>query len=131
MRTPQQLCVGFNVWMTHYEYGCTEDVNLEFFKDLSSATVEGTLSLTRVECPEECFPVSEREIRVSATFTGDGELASFREKSRIVDPLCSFAYSTRGASRSATAVVNVDGHIVEASGWVGVGMSKSRSTCRF
>lgn len=127
---PSQACldisryemVGTNVILLGWETGCAELAEGSFSIDTKSLT-GAALSTTEVtlqayECDATgCSPTgSTRTAQISATYTGVGEVTTFRSNSKSTFGGCTMYLGGKGSSRNATATLTINGQSFEAPG---------------
>ena len=119
-----------------YETGCapvgpggsTFDV-----KSLSGAAFSATaISLQRYVCGAGlCEPTgTPRSAVVSGTFTGIGELSTFRANSKQTFGNCTMYFVGKGSSRQADASVTIDGQPLDPPGFLSASSQKTKVICR-
>lgn len=105
------------------EYGCSpvEAGAFTVNSKLSSATLSPTvITLNTYSCNRmSCTVSSSRDVTVSATFTGTGELSSYSGRGSFKEGDCTYKYSYKGSSRQAAVALTLDGVTSDASGSIG------------
>jgi hypothetical protein len=101
-------------------------------KNLSGATLSSTvIAVGPVVCDETgCHPGGDtRDVTVSATYTGIGDISSFRANSKQTFGNCTMFFVGKGSSRSAVASLIVDGRTLSADGFLSVSTQKTKLIC--
>lgn len=127
---PSQACldisryetVGTSFILLGFETGCADLAEGSFSIDtrtLSGAALSPTeITVQAYECDAtSCNPTgSPRTALVSATYTGVGDVSTFRSNSKSTFGGCTMYFGGKGSSRNATATLTVDGRSFEAPG---------------
>ncbi len=108
------------------EYGCAPIADTAFMMDtkLTSATVAPTtVTLDTNDCDEAgCTVVSSRDVQVSATLEGVGDLQTMKGRSSFNDGTCTYQFKTAGNVRMASGTFSLDGQAQSGEG----SMAKSK-----
>jgi hypothetical protein len=121
-----------------YEAGCVEDISsksLVVGTKLSTLTLAPTtISIQRITCEdkgEECEFGAIRDVTVSGTWTGLGQVYSSKDRSRGDDGYCRYSQSFSGSSREASFQGSVDGRSAADDSWASLqdGKMTFRSRC--
>lgn len=139
---PSQAClditryeqVGMTFVILSHETGCAPLADADLSIDTRGLT---TAALAPIEitvvasaCDATgCIPTGTRTARVSATFTGIGDVNTFRSNSKSTFGGCTMYFVGKGSSREATAILNVDGQSLDATGSLFTSTQKSKVLC--
>lgn len=141
---PTQVCLGIEVVEStapgvitpiSFESGCalvTDDVLSVDTRGLEAATLAATtITLEQITCDESgCRPSgATRTVTVSATYTGVGEIGTFRSNSKSTFGDCTMHFLGRGTSREAQATIVVDGRSLPATGFLSTSTQKIKVVC--
>jgi hypothetical protein len=127
---PSQACldisryemVGTSFILLGWEFGCADLAEGSFSidtKSLSGAALSTTeVTLQAYECDATgCNPTgATRTAVIGATYTGVGDVITFRSNSKQTFGGCTMYFGGKGSSRNATATLTINGQSVEASG---------------
>jgi hypothetical protein len=118
-----------------YETGCaplTEGAFSIDAKGLANATLSNLdVVLQAFTCDTNvCQPTTTRTATVRATWTGVGDLNTFRSNSKSTFGGCSMYFVGKGSQRQATATLTVDGRSLDAAGYLAVSTQKIKVLCR-
>ncbi len=99
-------------------FGCTvvDDDAFSINRKLTSATLQPTVvTLFSYTCDEfgNCTETTE-DVTVSASWTGEGDLFRFRDKSSFQEGQCRTMFMGKGEGRDATATITIDGQTLQA-----------------
>jgi hypothetical protein len=101
-------------------------------KGLASAALGPTdITVQAFACdPTACNPTgTPRTVRVSATYTGVGDVDTFRSNGKSTFGGCTMYFGGKGSSREATATLTVDGQSIAALGSIGTSTQKTKVVC--
>ncbi len=122
-------------WLSS-EYGCSPLPRGCFTIDaqrLSSATLCPTnVDLITYTCDPatgECTEISRRTVSVSATFTGTGELTTYKSHSKYSFGGCTYSFSGQSTGRDARATYTLDGEVSQTGGFLVRSKSAYKQTC--
>jgi hypothetical protein len=102
-------------------------------KSLSGAAFSATtISMQRFACSAGlCEPTgTPRNTVVSGTFTGVGDISTFRANSKQTFGNCTMYFVGKGSSRQADASVTIDGRPLDPPGFLSYSTQKSKVVCR-
>jgi hypothetical protein len=126
-----------SVGLLSYETGCAPVPEGSFTydtKSLSGAAFSATtIQLQELVCDAGfCQPSGrpDRSAVVAATFTGIGEVSTFRANSKSTFGNCTMYFVGKGSSREAVATVTIDGQPLDPPGFLSVSSQKSKVICR-
>jgi hypothetical protein len=138
---PTQACLditrydqtGMNFVLLGYETGCTPlagGFSIDA-KGLGSAALSATdITVQAFTCDAiGCNPTGTRTARVSATYTGIGDVFTFRSNSKSTFGGCAMYFVGKGSSREATANLIVDGRSLDALGSLSTSTQKIKVLC--
>ena len=115
------------------EYGCAAIPEQAFTLDkkLQSATLApSTVTLNTYRCNEfECSAVSSRDVEVTATMQGVGELQHIKSRSLYDDGRCTYQNKNGGEVRTATTNVILDGENIGGEGSLAASQSLTVVRC--
>ena len=128
----EQVATGFVP--LGYETGCAPiaESALSFdTRGLSSAALSSTeITVQAFTCDASgCSPTGTRTALVSATYTGIGELDTFRSNSKSSFRGCTMYFVGKGSSREAAATLTIDGRSLEALGSLSTSSQKIKVIC--
>ena len=139
---PTQAClditryeqVGANFVPLGYETGCAPIAESSLSidtKGLSGAALSPTeITVQAFTCAASgCNPTGTRTALVSATYTGVGDLATFRSNSKSAFGGCAMYFVGKGSSREAAATLTIDGRSLEATGSLFRSTQKNKVLC--
>jgi len=139
---PTQAClditrfeqVGTTFVLLGYETGCALIDESSFSietKGLSNAALSSTMiPVQAFTCDATgCNPTGTRMALVSATYTGVGELATFRSNSKSSFGGCTMYFVGKGSSREAAATLTIDGGSLDAPGSLFASSQKVKILC--
>ncbi len=111
------------------EFGCSplEPGAFTINSKLSSATLSPT-TITFYDCNRRGCTAT-RDVTVSATFTGTGELSSYSGRGQFKEGDCTYKYSYKGTSRQAAVALTLDGVTSDTSGSLGTETYTFSSNC--
>jgi hypothetical protein len=117
-----------------YETGCaplSEGAFAIDTKGLASAALSQIdITLEAFACNASgCQPTGTRTARVSATYTGIGDIGTFRSNSKSTFGGCAMYFVGKGSSREATATLTIDGQSLEAAGSLVASTQKIKVLC--
>jgi hypothetical protein len=117
-----------------YEEGCTTLANDAFSidtKSLASATLPGVkITVDAFTCDANgCQPKGTRTAEVRATYTGVGDLTTFRSNGKSTFGGCSMYFVGKGSQRQATAILTIAGTSFDANGYLAVSTQKIKVLC--
>lgn len=101
-------------------------------RSLSAATLAPTtITLQVLICDQSgCVPSgATRSVTVSGTFTGIGDVATFRANSKSSFGNCTMYFVGKGSSRQALAVVTIDGAQAASVGFLSISAQKIKVIC--
>jgi hypothetical protein len=138
---PTQACLditrydqtGMNFVLLGYQTGCTsfaEGFSIDA-KGLSGAALSATdVTVQAFTCDATgCNPSGTRTARVSATYTGIGDVFTFRSNSKSTFGGCAMYFVGKGSSREVTANLIVDGRSLDALGSLSTSTQKIKVLC--
>ncbi len=103
-------------------------------KSLSGAAFSATtIQMQELVCDAGfCQPSGrpDRSTVVAATFTGVGEVSTFRHNSKSTYKNCTIYFVGRGSSREAVARATIDGQTLDAPGFLSASTQKFKVICR-
>jgi hypothetical protein len=117
-----------------YERGCTPLEEGAFSidtKDLASAALSSTvITVEAFTCDTTgCSLTATRPARVSATYTGIGDVITFRSNGKSTFGGCSMYFGAKGSEREATASLTIDGRSLDAAGYLAASTQKIKVLC--
>ena len=123
--------------LTH-ETGCSSVTEGRFTydtKSLSGAAFSATtIQMQELVCDSSlvCQPSGrpDRSVVVAATYTGVGEVSTFRANRKSTYKNCTMYFNGKGSSREAAASATIDGETHEAPGFLNASTQKFRVLCR-
>ena len=126
--------MGTNFALLGYETGCAPLAEGSFSieaKGLSGAALSPTdITVQAFTCDATgCSPMGTRTARVSATYTGIGDVFTFRSNSKSTFGGCAMYFVGKGSSREATADLIVDGRSLDALGSLSTSTQKIKVLC--
>jgi hypothetical protein len=108
------------------EYGCAPlaDTAFTMEKKLTSATIAPTMvTLNTWDCDQAgCTVTSSRDVLVSATLEGTGELQNMKARSSFNDGTCTYQFKSAGNVRIASGTFSLDNQAQSGGG----SLSKSK-----
>jgi hypothetical protein len=124
---------GMSFVLLGYETGCTsiaQGFSIDA-KGLSGAALSATdITVQAFTCDATgCNPAGTRMARVSATYTGIGDVFTFRANSKSTFGGCAMYFVSKGSSREATANLIVDGRSFDAVGSLYTSTQKIKILC--
>jgi hypothetical protein len=102
-------------------------------KDLARAALSPTtISMQTYVCDAGlCQPSGQPENTVvAATFTGVGDIGTFRANSKSTFGSCTMYFVGKGSSRAADASVTIDGQPLDPPGFLSASTQKTKVICR-
>ena len=141
---PSQTCLDITSYdkagptgfiLLGYETGCAplaQDALIIDTKGLASAALAPTdITVQTFSCDvTACTPTGgTRTVRVSATYTGVGDLNTFRSNGKSTFGGCTMYFGGKGSSRQATAMLTIDGQSLDAAGTLGTSTQKIKVLC--
>ena len=139
---PSQVCLDISRYAKTetgfvglgYETGCvplTEGAFSIDARDLANATLSSVdVVLQAFTCDATaCQPTSTRTAAVRATWTGVGDINTFRSNSKSTFGGCSMYFVGKGSQRQATAILTTDGRSLDANGYLAVSTQKIKVLC--
>jgi hypothetical protein len=126
-----------------FMFGCDSDPSLTIAGDLSSATLDATITFFDFECEEDeetgeiiCIDVPIGTAELSATWTATGPLTRFKEQSRFMEispeHRCASSSNGRGVRRAAVATGTLAGESLgDSDASLSDGTFRFSATCRF
>jgi hypothetical protein len=139
---PNQACldisryeqVGPSFVQLGYETGCAPLAAASLAIDTRGLA---TASLSPTQIPVQtftcdstgCTPTSTRTALVSATYTGVGNVATFRSNSKSTFGACTMYFVGKGSSREAAATLTIDGRSLDAPGSLFTSTQKIKVLC--
>jgi hypothetical protein len=128
---------SLTVGLLSYETGCAPVPEASFTydtKSLSGAAFSATtIQLQELVCDAGfCQPSGrpDRSTVVAATFTGVGDVSSFRANSKSTYKNCTFYFVGKGSQRDAETSVTIDGQSWSSLGFLSTSTQKSKVICR-
>jgi hypothetical protein len=126
--------VGTNFVLLGYETGCAPIAASSFSietKGLGTAALSPTeITVQGFTCDASgCNPTGTRTALVSASYTGVGELATYRSNSKSTFGGCTMYFVGKGSSRQAAATLTIDGRSFEALGSLFTSSQKIKVLC--
>ncbi len=118
-----------------FETGCVSPVGEGDFsidtKSLATAALSQIgITVESFTCDATgCSPTGTRTAQVSATYTGVGDLSTFRANSKSTFGGCTMYFVGKGSSREATATLTVDGQSLDAHGSLFTSTQKIKVLC--
>ena len=117
-----------------YETGCAPLNEGAFSIDargLANATLSSVdVVLQAFMCETNvCQPTTTRTATVRATWTGVGDLNTFRSNSKSTFGGCSMYFVGKGSQRQATAILTIAGQSLDAAGFITVSTQKIKVLC--
>ena len=118
-----------------HEEGCATLANDAFSidtKSLASATLPRVnITVNAFTCDATgCQPAGTKTVAVRATYTGVGDLMTFRSNSKSTFGGCSMYFVGKGSQREATATLTIDGRSLDALGSLFTSTQKVKVLCR-
>ncbi len=125
------------VGLLGHETGCAPVPEGRFSYDTGSLS-EAAFSATTIPMQELvcdaglCQPSGrpDRNAVVAATFTGVGEISTFRANSKSTYKNCTIYFVGKGSSREAVASATIDAQPLESPGFLSTSTQKSKVICR-
>jgi hypothetical protein len=117
-----------------YDTGCATLAEGAFSidtKGLASATLSRVdITLEAFTCDATgCQPTGTKTVGVSATYTGVGDLITFRSNSKSTFGGCSMYFGGKGSQREATAILTIAGRSLDAFGYIATSTQKVKVLC--
>jgi hypothetical protein len=118
-----------------YETGCVplaEGMFLIDTKGLESASLSSVdITVDAFTCDATgCDPAGHRTAEVSASYTGVGDLVTFRSNGKSSFGGCSMYFVGKGTEREATAILTIDGRSLAATGYLAASTQKIKVLCQ-
>jgi hypothetical protein len=140
---PSQACLDIARYQTGptgfiplgFETGCTALAEGDFSIDTKglagAALVPIDITLQAFSCGlTTCTPTgATRTAHVSATYTGVGDINTFRSNGKSTFGGCTMYFGGKGSSREATATLTIDGQSLGAAGSLGTSTQKIKVLC--
>ena len=140
---PSQACLDITHYQTGptgfiplgYETGCTTlapgGLTIDSKGLANAALAPIDITLQAFTCGlMTCTPTGTTRIaQVSATYSGVGEINTFRSNGKSTFGGCTMYFGGKGSSREATATLTIDGQSLDAAGSLGTSTQKIRVLC--
>jgi hypothetical protein len=140
---PSQACLDITRYQTGptgfiplgFETGCAPLAEGGFTiesKGLASASLAPIdITLQAFTCDlTTCTPTgATRTAHVGATYTGVGDINTFRSNGKSTFGACTMYFGGKGSSREATATLIIDGQSLDAAGSLGTSTQKIKVLC--
>lgn len=118
-----------------YERGCTPlaegGLSIDTRGLASAALAPVDITMQAFTCdPTACTPTGAPRIaHVGATYTGVGDISTFRSNGKSTFGGCTMYFGGRGSSRDATATLTIDGQSLAALGSLSTSAQKIKVLC--